>query len=221
MCGRLVNLLPNEAMARLFDAAPSNDLPVGERYNICPTNQIAVAVSAEGQRRLRPMRWGFLPRWYKAPNDGPLLINARAETIAEKPAFRDAVRKRRCLVAATGFYEWTKGPDGARLPWYIRPADGAPMVLAGIWQDWEQGGERLSCVAIVTCAAGGGMEELHHRMPVLLAQEDWPLWLGEAGHGAAVLMRSAPAGSLTWNRVGTQVNSNRAAGAGLLEPLPV
>ncbi|NDR59709.1 SOS response-associated peptidase [Aliiruegeria sabulilitoris] len=217
MCGRLVNLLPVEAMARLFDAVPSNDLPEGARYNICPTNTLAVAVSDQGHRRLRAMRWGFVPQWYKSVTDGPLIINARAETIAEKPAFRDAVRQRRCLIPANGFYEWTKGADGARLPWYIRPTGDAPMVMAGIWQDWEAASERLSSVAVVTCAAGGGMEELHNRMPVILAQQDWPLWLGEAGHGAAVLMKPAPEGSLRWHRVNPQVNSNRAAGADLIE----
>ena len=221
MCGRLVNILPTEAMARLFDAVPSNDLPQGERYNVCPTNDLAVAVSEGGQRRLRAMRWGFLPHWYKAPNDGPLIINARAETIAGKPAFRDAVRQRRCLVPANGFYEWTKGEDGARLPWYIRPSDGEPMVMAGVWQDWERDGRQIATVAIVTCGAGGGMERLHHRMPVILRAQDWPLWLGEAGHGAAVLMKPAPEGSLEWYRVGTEVNSNRASGAGLVEPLVI
>ncbi|SDK72918.1 SOS response-associated peptidase [Aliiruegeria lutimaris] len=218
MCGRLVNLLPVEAMARLFDAVPSNDLPEGERYNVCPTNTLAVAVSDQGNRRLRAMRWGFLPQWYKAVNDGPLIINARAETIAEKPAFREAVRQRRCLIPANGFYEWTKGEDGARLPWYIRPTGDAPMVMAGIWQDWEASGERLSSVAVVTCAADGGMEALHDRMPVILAPQDWPLWLGEAGHGAAVLMKPAPEGSLRWYRVDPKVNSNRAAGSDLIEP---
>lgn len=219
MCGRLVNIMPDEAMARLFDAVPSNDLPQTERYNICPTNDLAVAVSEDGVRRLRAMRWGFLPHWYKTVNDGPLLINARAETVATKPAFRDAVRQRRCLVPATGFYEWTKDAEGARLPWYIHLASDDAMVLAGIWQDWERDGAVISSLAIVTCAAGGGMEALHHRMPVLLAREDWPLWLGEAGHGAAVLMKPAPAGTLEWHRVAREVNSNRAAGAHLIEPL--
>lgn len=219
MCGRMVNTLPVDAMARLFAASPANDLPHGERFNICPTNTLAVAALLEGQRHLRPMRWGFLPHWYKSPTDGPLLINARAETIAEKLAFRAAVRERRCLIAADGFYEWTRGPDNARLPWYIRPADGAPLVMAGIWQEWERGDERLTTCAIVTCAAGGGLEDLHHRMPVILAPADWPLWLGEAGKGAARLMRSAPAGSLAWHRVDPRVNSNRAQGAELIDPI--
>ncbi|SNT38422.1 SOS response-associated peptidase [Tropicimonas sediminicola] len=220
MCGRLVNTMPVDAMARLFDAVPSNDLPDESRYNICPTNQLAVAVSDSGQRRLRAMRWGFLPHWYKSPTDGPLLINARAETIAEKPAFRTAVRECRCLVPADGFYEWTKGPEGERLPWYIHPAGTAPMVMAGIWQDWEREGDRLTTLAIVTCEAGNGMESLHHRMPVILDPADWPMWLGEAGKGAARLMRPAPEGSLAWHRVDPVVNSNRARGAELIAPLP-
>jgi putative SOS response-associated peptidase YedK len=120
---------PNDAMARLFEAAPSNDLPPVPRYNICPTQPVAVVTAGEGGRRLRPMRWGFVPQWYKTPTDGPLLINARAETIADKPAFRAAVRARRCLVPASGFYEWTKDDAGNRLPWYFVPKDRAPLVL--------------------------------------------------------------------------------------------
>ena len=97
MCGRLAVTLPHDAMTGLFAATPANDLPEDEpRYNVCPTNQVAVVTSFEGTRHLRSMRWGFLPHWYKSPTDGPLLINARAETIAEKPAFRNACRERRC-----------------------------------------------------------------------------------------------------------------------------
>ena len=128
MCGRFAITLPNDAMAQLFDARPANDLPDVPNYNVCPTTQIAVARSDETGRRLEPMRWGFLPHWYKTPTDGPLLINARAETVAEKPAFRAACRERRCLIAATGFYEWTKDAEGKRLPWFISRADGAPSV---------------------------------------------------------------------------------------------
>ncbi|MEM8592465.1 MAG: SOS response-associated peptidase, partial [Pseudomonadota bacterium] len=130
MCGRFAITLPDEAMVQLFAALPSNDLPEGPRYNVCPTNNVHVVVADEG-RRLRAMRWGFLPHWYKTTNGGPLLINARSETIAEKPAFKAACRERRCLIPATGFYEWTKTPEGERLPWYIYRADGAPLVFAG------------------------------------------------------------------------------------------
>mgnify|MGYP003908087033 CR=1 FL=1 len=96
MCGRIANMVPADAMARLFAATPANNLPQVPNYNICPTTQIHVVQNDHDQRRLVAMRWGFLPRWYKTPSDGPLLINARAETIAEKPAFREAARARRC-----------------------------------------------------------------------------------------------------------------------------
>lgn len=166
------------------------------------------------------MRWGFLPRWYKKTNGGPLLINARGETIAEKPAFRDAVRKRRALVIATGFYEWTKTEDGARDPWYIHASDGSPLVMAAVWQDWKgPEDEQYRTCAIVTTAASAPMAKIHHRMPVILAPEDWALWLGEAGHGAAALMRAAPDDSLAMYRVDRAVNSNRAVGPQLIEAI--
>jgi putative SOS response-associated peptidase YedK len=156
MCGRMTMTHPSDAMARLFEAVPSNDLPEVPRYNICPTQSVGVVTSEGEGRRYRPMRWGFLPHWYKTPTDGPLLINARAETIAEKPAFRAACRERRCLVPATGFYEWTKDAEGNRLPWYFTPADGEPLVLAGIWQVWDKGESPLVTVAVVTCGPRTG-----------------------------------------------------------------
>jgi putative SOS response-associated peptidase YedK len=213
--------LPHDAMGRLFDAALANDLPEVPDYNVCPTQRIAVAVSKEGRRLVRPMRWGFLPRWYKSPTDGPLLINARAETIAGKPAFREAVRTRRCLVPATGFYEWERADPKVPLPWFVTRADGEPMVFAAIWQDWGEEEERLSTVAVVTCAANAQMAAIHHRLPVILEPQDWPLWLGEAGHGAARLMVPVPDGALRMVRVGTEINSSRASGEGLVRPLEV
>ena len=219
MCGRFAVTLPSDAMAQLFDATPANDLPDVPNFNVCPTTQIHVVRAEEGQRRLAPMRWGFLPHWYKTPTDGPLLINARAETIAEKPAFRAACRARRCLIPATGFYEWTKDADGKRLPWYIFRADGAPLVFAGIWQDWTQGDEVLRTCAIVTTGANARMQQVHHRMPVVLEAADWPLWLGEAGKGAAPLMRAAANEVLALHRVDPQVNSNRARGETLIAPI--
>ena len=219
MCGRMTMTHPDDAMARLFDAAPSNDLPPVPRYNICPTQPVAVVTAGPGRRTLRPMRWGFLPHWYTRPADGPLLINARAETVADKPAFRDAVRSRRCLVPATGFYEWTKDADGNRLPWYFVPRDRAPMVFAGIWQDWTRAETPLSTVAIVTTAAGAWMSEVHHREPVRLGPDDWARWLGETGEKAAPLMRPAPDSLYERWRVDPRVNSNRAEGAGLVDPV--
>jgi putative SOS response-associated peptidase YedK len=216
MCGRFTITHPNEALAALFDASLGNDLPEGPNFNVCPTNSVAVVTSNGGFRRLRAMRWGFIPAWYKAPNDGPLIINARADTVAAKPAFRAAVRERRCIVPASGFYEWSAGEKGEKLPWYFTRADGQPMALAGLWQRWGE----IDTVAIVSTEAGPGMAGLHHREAVVLEPSDWPLWLGEAGHGAAVLMKASAAGVLTPPyRVGVAVNSNRAAGAELILPI--
>lgn len=219
MCGRMAITLPQDAMVQLFDATPDNDLPQGPNYNVCPTNTLSVCVADGGARRLRAMRWGFIPHWYKKPNDGPLLINARSETIAEKPAFRAACRERRCLIAADGFYEWQRAAGQTPLPWYVTRADGAPMVFGGIWQAWEREGQSLLTCAVVTTAANAAMGRIHDRLPVILEPADWPLWLGEAGKGAAALMTATGEETLAFVRVGTAVNSNRAQGPDLIVPL--
>ena len=219
MCGRFALTLPSDAVAQLFEAVPANDLPNVPNYNICPTNGVHVVTSVDGKRRLQAMRWGFLPRWYKTANDGPLLINARSETIAEKPAFRSSVRERRCLVPATGFYEWTKDTEGKRWPWYIHRADGQPIAFAGVWRNWERDDLRLTTCAIVTTPANDALSAIHTRMPLSLDPADWPLWLGEAGKGAARLMAPAPEDRFVFYRVDRAVNSNRATGAQLIEPI--
>jgi putative SOS response-associated peptidase YedK len=214
MCGRVTLTHPVAAMIALFDAVPGNDLPVGPKYNVCPTDSVGVVTADQG-RRYRAMRWGFVPTWYKTPGDGPLIINARSDTIAIKPAFRVAVRERRCIVPVSGFYEWSAGPGKTRLPWYFTRVDGLPMALAGVWQRWGE----ADTVAVVSTDAGPGMQGVHDREPVILEPPDWPLWLGEAGHGAAALMHATPAGVLQAHRVDMAVNSNRASGAQLIVPL--
>ena len=221
MCGRMALTLPPEAMAHIFEAAPANTLPEGPNYNICPTNQIAVITGGPTRpRRMEAMRWGLIPPWYKKPNDGPLLINARAETVLDKPAFRSAVHERRVLVVASGFYEWTKDEAGARDPWYISRRDGAPLAIAGLWQGWRDplSGEDRGTVAALTIRANAPMQAIHHRMPVIIEQPDFALWLGEQGKGAAPLMRAAEEDVLHWHRVSRAVNSNRATGPELIEP---
>ncbi len=206
-------------MAQLFAARPANDLPHVPNFNVCPTNLVHVVRSSDGARRLDALRWGFLPHWYKTETAGPLLINARAETLADKPAFRAACRERRCLVVATGFYEWTKSEDGQRLPWYIHRHDSGAIAFAGVWQDWGPETARQRTCAIVTTAANKKLGNIHHRMPLILEPEDWALWLGEAGKGAAKLMCPGAEEILEFHRVGRAVNSNRASGPGLIEPV--
>ncbi|MBP7242911.1 SOS response-associated peptidase [Amaricoccus sp.] len=196
MCGRYMITTTFAAMASLFDAEPvtpgSNALsPDAPRLNVSPTETVPAVVSRAGARRIEPMRWGLLPPWHRSPKQPPLLINARAETIAEKPAFRDAARERRCLIPADGFYEW-QGEKGSKIPYLIRPRAGGPIAFAGVWQEWGPPAERILTCAIVTCAANATLAPIHDRMPVVIAPADFALWLGEAGHGAAPLMVPAP-----------------------------
>ena len=223
MCGRFALTTPIDAVADLFGAVLDPRLRealgnLGPRWNICPTTPVAAVVSGDDGRRLVPLRWGFVPRWYKTPSDGPLLINARAETIAEKPAFRAAARARRCLIPADGFYEW-KREGRAKQPYWVHPAEGGLAAFAGVWEVWRgpEGGEIAAC-AIVTCEAGPPISAVHHRAPVAVAEADRALWLGEAGHGAARLMHAAPEDYWALHPVSPAVNSNRADGPELILP---
>ena len=222
MPGRFALSSSLDALAQLFDAAPEADLPEIPNYNVCPTNIIHGVLREEGRRKLAPLRWSFLTARHKMPSDRPLIINARSEGIAEKPAFRVACRERRCLIPATGFYEWTKDAEDNRLPWYIHARESTVLAFAGVWEDWRApngDGDTLRTCAVVTTQANDPLSGLHHRMPVVLAAADWPPWLGEAGHGAARLMRAAPDDALAFHRVGLAVTSNRASGPDLIAPL--
>ena len=190
MCGRYMITSSFEAMARLFEAEldfGGNVIGDAARPNVSPTEAIPVVVGDGDRRRLVAMRWGLVPPWYKTPTGGPLLINARAESVAKKPAFARAVRERRCLIPADGFYEW-RGEKGAKEPFVIRPPGGGIIAFAGLWESWR--GQPTA--AIVTCAANARLAPIHERMPVVLAPGDHALWLGEDGHGAARLMVPAP-----------------------------
>ena len=158
MCGRYMITSTFEAMADLFEATLAELGPDQPRLNVSPTETVPVAVSHDGDRTLVPMRWGFLPAWYRAANERPLIINARAEEVAEKAAFRAAVRERRCLLPASGFYEW-QGDRGARTPFVVRPRTGGLIAFAGIWQAWRG----LPTCAIVTCPANGLLAPIHDR----------------------------------------------------------
>jgi putative SOS response-associated peptidase YedK len=191
MCGRYMITSSFEAMARLFAADLAELGPQEPRLNVSPTEPIPVVVSHDGDRSIVPMRWGLIPPFYRTPNAGPLLINARAEGIATKPAYRDPIRKRRCLVPADGFYEW-QGEKPGKVPHVIRPRGGGIVAFAGLWQDWRSPEGWISTCAIVTCPANALLAPIHDRMPVVIAPEDFALWLGEAGPGASRLMVPAP-----------------------------
>ena len=221
MCGRFALTFPQEEMAKIFKAAPSNDLPPSPNYNVCPTTSIHAVTFENNGRRLKPMRWGFIPSWFKSVNGGPLLINARAETIASKPAFKEACRYRRCLIPCDGFYEWHRVEGNKPIPYRVTRSDGEILVMAGIWEDWELNGDKITSCAIVTTNANCTMAKIHHRIPVILDSKDWSLWLGELGKGAAKLMKPVSDVSLNLVQVSKKVNSNRASGAELWQPQPV
>jgi len=177
MCGRFAFYSPTEATAALFGVSKVPE--VKPRYNIAPTQSIAaVRVGADDSRELALLRWGLIPFWAKDPSIGNRMINARAETVAEKPSFRAAYRKRRCLVLADGFYEWRKGSDG-KTPYYISLASGEPFAFAGLWEDWraKDSDESLQSAAIITTSANDFMSQLHQRMPVVLEKDSADRWL--------------------------------------------
>ena len=219
MCGRFAITIPQDALVNLFHATPANDLPSTPNYNVCPTTLIHTLIAADGMRQLKPMRWGFIPKWYKTMAGGPLLINARSETIAEKPAFKEACRSRRCLIPADGFYEWQRVAGQKPVPYRVMRSDGSPLIMAGIWQNWQLNGAVITSCAIVTTIANPKMARIHHRLPVILEPEDWPLWLGEQGKGASKLMKPVSDKSLDIKKVSSAVNSNRSTGAELWQPV--
>lgn len=178
MCGRFAFYSPAEATAAHFGV--SGSLDVKPRYNIAPTQYIAaIRNDEEAQAELTSFRWGLVPFWARDPSIGNRMINARAGTVAEKPSFRNAYRKRRCLILADGFYEWhTEG--GVKIPYFISLASGKPFAFAGLWENWQskETGETLETTTIVTTAANDYLSQLHHRMPVVLQPDNAPRWLG-------------------------------------------
>ncbi len=226
MCGRFFLTLGPADLATLFQARLDPALEArpdlaSPRYNIRPTQTIPVLRrDPEGGRLLTPMRWGFLPAWYDSPAGGPLIINARAEGMHEKPAFREACRRTRCLIPTSGFYEWTESAGKGKEPWLVRLKGGAPMVMAGLWREWRDplsGATQQTC-AIVTTEANAELAPIHHRSPLVLAPEDWALWLGESGHGAARLMKPPAEGLIDKWRVSTALNARDAEGEELTAP---
>ncbi len=216
MCARYNLHSSPQALAEYFQAA-ALDPPVTLRlpnFNVAPTQQAPVVVG--GPRRFEVMRWGLVPFWAKDPRIGRSTINARAETVAEKPSFRAAFRARRCLVPADGFYEWT-GPRGKRQPLNIHRADGQPLALAGLWESHEEFGPTFT---IITTAPNDYMAAYHHRMPAILEPGDWDAWLApedEDPAWRAAVLRPAADHVLTGYPVSPAVNSVANNGPHLLE----
>jgi putative SOS response-associated peptidase YedK len=211
MCGRfLTTSTPDELSAEfgLFEV-PAEYQP---RYNIAPTQAAPALVLRDGNPVMGFIRWGLVPHWAKDPSIGSRMINARAETVQTKPAFRAAFRRRRCLIVANGFYEWHNDADGVKTPMAILPRDRRPITFAGLWERWHPaGGEPITTCTIITTAANDSLRWLHERMPVILPPEERLTWLDPASDLDQLqhLLRTREAAPLESYAVSTLVNSPR------------
>lgn len=225
MCGRYADFVASQDMADLLDlaikAGDARLLP--PRYNIGPTQDVHIVRfdADEARRELEVARWGLIPTWAKDPSIGSKMFNARVETIAEKPSFRSAFAKRRCLVPASGYYEWRKdGP--AKTPFFIHPQDSPVLVFAGLYELWKDRTDAdapwvVSCT-IVTTAARDEMATIHDRQPVMLTPEMWDVWLDPDAHPDDLFAAAAAdAPHLTWHQVAKDVGNIRNQGEHLVE----
>jgi len=220
MCGRFVITSAPEALRRLFGYAEQPNFP--PRHNIAPTQPIPVVIIENGARHFRLMRWGFWPAWVKDPRTFALLINARAETVLEKPAFKNAIRRRRCLIPADGYYEWPRA-EARRRPYFIHRRDGEPFGFAALAETWTgPNGEELDTVAIVTTAAGGDLATLHPRVPVTIGVDDFERWLDcrdDEVDAAMGLLTPPRDGEFVWHEVSMRVNRTANDDAQLILPI--
>ncbi len=220
MCGRFVITSPPAALRQIFGYAERPNFP--PRYNIAPTQPIPVVIIENGARHFRLMRWGLLPAWVKDPGNFALLINARAETVKEKPAFKNAIRRRRCLIPADGYYEW-QASENRKRPHFIHRRDGQPIGLAGLAETWiGPNGEELDTVAIVTAPASADLAVLHDRVPVTIGARDFDRWLDcrEDDASSVMALLTAPAaGEFAWHEVSSRVNRTANDDAQLILPI--
>lgn len=217
MCGRFSLTMPADAMARLFGVEDVPDL--APRHNIAPSQAVAVVRRADdgGRREIVHMRWGFVPAWARDPDSMHRPINARAETVAGKPMFRDAFRNRRCLIPADGFYEW-RPAAGGKQPWRIVRADGAPFAFAGLWDRWKgRDGQVIESCVIITTDANATIRPIHERMPVMLDIGRFETWLSGPAIAAAELMEPYR-GALAAFPVSRRVNDPSNDDPELIEP---
>ncbi len=215
MCGRFAFYSPSEATAALFGA--SGALPVEARYNIAPTQYVAAIRNGEDNTpELAMLRWGLVPFWAKDPSIGNRMINARAETVAEKPAFRAAYRHRRCLVLADGFYEWHR-EGGVKTPYYISSADGQPFAFAALWENWnsKETDESIQSTTLITTEANDFMASMHHRMPVVLTPESAQRWQAGGDDALGYALEHVP--ELRAWAVDRRVNNARNEGEDLIQ----
>src|SRR3954464_4628662 len=207
MCGRYLITTAPEAIRRLFRYREQPNFPA--RYNVAPTQPIAIVRLQEGERQFALLRWGLIPAWAKDPRAFSLLINARADSVKDKPAFRNAMKRRRCLIPADGFYEW-KEEGGRKRPYVARPKDRGPIAFAGLWECWMgPNGEEMETAAIITTEASPSLHHIHHRMPVIVPPEAFDFWLDCANVDAltaAAVLTPAPDALMEAYEISTAVN---------------
>jgi putative SOS response-associated peptidase YedK len=220
MCGRYLITSSPEAFRRLFGYREQPNFP--PRYNVAPTQPVPIVRVADNERQFALVRWGLIPPWVKDPRGVSLLINARSESVNDKSAFRNAMRRRRCLFPADGFYEWKQEGEGKR-PFCVRPKDGGPIAFAGLWETWiGPNGEELESAAIVTTGANRELVPLHERMPAILPPEAFDLWLdcrNVDAEMAAGMLAPAGAGLLEAYEISPAVNRTANDGPELIAPL--
>ena len=214
MCGRYASARSVDDIASAFGISDQDvDAPPAADWNVAPTKQVGVVLVRDGSRILTNARWGLVPSWASDPSIGTRLINARMETVTEKPAFRDALAARRCLLPADGWFEWATRPDGSRQPYYLAPADGALLAFAGLWEIWYDGeGKPLVSTTIVTGPAPEDLRFVHDRAPVVLARERWSAWLDSGEAGPEALLSPTAAGVVVPRTVSDAVGDVRTNG---------
>jgi putative SOS response-associated peptidase YedK len=219
MCGRIVRTSPAETLAREFGAEPPAAVDLRPRWNLCPGEDLLIVVQKGEERRMGTVRWGFVPWFARSPTEGARSINARAESVATRPAFRDAFRRHRCLVAADGFYEWRRA-EGRRQPYFVRLRSGRPMALAGLWERWRPAeGPPLTTGLVITCPSGGRLARIHDRMPVILDPDAAARWLDPACDDPGAVLVPYPDEALDIHPVSSRVNSPRNDAPDLIQPV--
>jgi putative SOS response-associated peptidase YedK len=219
MCGRYAITSAPEAVRRLFRYPEQPNFP--PRYNVAPTQPVPIVRIVNGERHFALVRWGLIPSWVKDPKTFTLLINARGESVNDKPAFRNAMKRRRCLFPADGFYEW-KAIAGRKIPFFARSKNGGLLAFAGLWETWTgPNGEEMETAAIITTDANNEMAHVHHRAPVIVSPEAFDFWLDADNvdaKTAAAALGPAPNGSMEVYEVSTAVNRVANDSPALIEP---
>jgi putative SOS response-associated peptidase YedK len=221
VCGRFGLFVTPEVLEEYFSltdftAAPSSS----PRYNLTPGQAVAVVREHEGRRRLDTLQWGLIPFWAKDATIGRKLINARLDTVATKPAFREAWVRRRCLIPASGFYEWSEPVGGRKRPHFIRPIDEPVLALAGLWERWRSpAGDKLETCVIVTTDANAQLAPIHDRMPLLIPRDAFALWLDPKSGVEEVAQLGSRGPALEARPVSLAVNDPRQDDETLIAPV--